>query len=71
MKKLPSKVAYFMAHVVRNFQYCQPAQNQPKYHILFNKKLLTVGLMYNDFVYNSSGKLTNEDLHDTVSEQDR
>ena len=22
---------------VRNFQYCQPAQNQPKYHILLHK----------------------------------
>ena len=31
IKKLPSKVAYFTV------QYCQLAQNQPKYHILFHK----------------------------------
>ena len=67
-QKLPSSILY---GPVRNFQYGQLAQNQPKSHILFHKKLLTAGLIYNDFVCNSSGKLTNEDLHDTVSEQDR
>ena len=33
IKKLPSKVAYFTAQKI---QYCQPAQNQPKSHILFH-----------------------------------
>ena len=32
-----------------SFQYCQPAQNQPKSQILFHIKLLTAQYMYNDF----------------------
>ena len=35
IEKPPSKVAYFMAQIF--FQYCQPAQNLPKFHILFHK----------------------------------
>ena len=35
MKKLPSKVAHNWPKFF--FQYCQPAQNQPKSHILFHK----------------------------------
>ena len=35
MKNLPSKVAYFMAQFF--FQYCQPAQKQPKSQFLFHK----------------------------------
>ena len=36
IKNLPSKVAYFKAQSEK-FQYCQPAQNQLKYHTLFHK----------------------------------
>ena len=32
---LPIKTAYFTAQF--SFQYCQPAPNQPKSHILFHK----------------------------------
>ena len=35
MKKTPSKVAHNLPK--HFFQYCQPAQNQPKSHILFHK----------------------------------
>ena len=34
--EMSSKVAYFSLNW-RNFQYCQPAQNQPKSQILFHK----------------------------------
>ena len=35
MKKPASKIAHNWPKVI--FQYCQPAQNQPKSHILFHK----------------------------------
>ena len=38
------------------FQYCHPAQNQPKSQFLL-KKLLTAQLMYNDFGLKSNRKL--------------
>ena len=37
-KKLPSKIAYFTTQ--KKFHYCQPDQNQPNFHILFNKDSL-------------------------------
>ena len=37
MKKPPSKVAHNRPNFF--FQYCQPAQNQPKSHILFHKNV--------------------------------
>ena len=36
-KKLPSKVAHNRPQFF--FQYCQPAQNQPKSHFLFHKNV--------------------------------
>ena len=38
MKKPPSKVADNWPPI-SFFQYCQPAQNQPKSHILFHKNV--------------------------------
>ena len=46
MKKRPQKLLIIGPFF---FQFCQPAQNQPKFQFLFHKKLLTTQLMYNDF----------------------
>ena len=37
MKKPPSKVAHYRP--THFFQYCQPAQDQPKSHFLFHKNV--------------------------------
>ena len=47
LKKAPSKIAHNRLQFF--FQYCQPAQNQLKSHILFHKEWLLARLLYNDF----------------------